>query len=838
MAVVLFVDCPDSYPSALPEGARALPEDSRADAPSSPAPDLVVIGPGSPRPTISAQRAAKAYPGIGVLITARSSDLERLTELLAITPTIPLTTELVAAETPEVVAEALRRAVRRCDLRNGNRRVLQSVHRVVAESVGVVDTLLERDWPPPRPPSQAFSPQPRPPAADPEAALDPVGEAAFVKRFFELYRKVGGDLTRQVFADTSDLNLARWPLRTIEASGSLNPEQLEADFAAGRREGYTSEVGEVGRAHAEAGLGFAPWLVVAHHFRRRFTERLLAPGVFAERGEERHIEAVLRGMEAFLHATVVELESAHSKASAARTRKFQTKAELFAVAVESSDDAILTTSLDGEITAQNPAAERLYGRSADQALGQNFAQWAVADQRERLEELLAAARLGGASQRAEMMVRARGGVQLTVEMTVSPVRGEGSAVVGLSVISRDLSEQRRAEAALRQSQKMEALGRLAGGIAHDFNNLLTVILSHASLLSESFGQRSGEVGEDDDLESVRDLLAAAERARALTAQLLTFSRRQPLCPRVLSAADAVFGTHQMLRRTLPTTIEVAVLVEEDLWPVYMDPVQFDQLLMNLALNGRDAMPNGGRLSIELANEHLGAAQGALAAGPYVALRVSDTGVGIPAAVLPRVFDPFYTTKAFGSGTGLGLATCYAICRQAGGDISVSSRLGVGTTFSARLPSAPRAAAPASAGLDSSVRRDGTLSGRETILVAEDDPSVRTTICATLQRHGYRVIEAENGDVALRKLASHAGPVHLLVTDIVMPQMGGPEVAAQLSAVRPHLPILFTTGYASEDAMQHRGLGRRPALLLKPFRPVDLLREVRNVLDRERARGAN
>jgi CheY-like chemotaxis protein len=367
---------------------------------------------------------------------------------------------------------------------------------------------------------------------------------------------------------------------------------------------------------------------------------------------------------------------------------------------------------------------------------------------------------------------------------------------------------------------MEAVGRLAGGVAHDFNNLLTVIMAHASLMS------CAEEHEPPDNEALSEILQAATRARDLTQQLLSFSRGQPVEPARVDVNEAVRSTHQLLRRTLGESIEISVLSSEELWPVWIDQSQLQQLLMNLALNARDAMPVGGKLAFQLQNETLPEALGALAAGDYVQLRVSDTGIGMAPDVLSHVFEPFFTTKPVGKGTGVGLATCHAIAQRAGGDIRVLSEPGRGATFSIWLPRAAQTRRPAAA--PPRAPDAGLLAGSETVLIVEDDPAVRAAAALALEKHGYRVLQAHNGDAAQRVIERHPS-IALVLTDVVMPQMSGPELAAQLAKTHPELPVLFMSGYAEASVLSREMLARA-AIISKPFLPHDLARKVRQVLD--------
>ncbi|MEQ1507177.1 MAG: ATP-binding protein [Myxococcota bacterium] len=380
------------------------------------------------------------------------------------------------------------------------------------------------------------------------------------------------------------------------------------------------------------------------------------------------------------------------------------------------------------------------------------------------------------------------------------------------------------EEQLRHSQKMEAVGRLAGGVAHDFNNMLSVILSYADLVQSGFAPTDPRA---EDLEQVK---LAATRAAGLTAQLLAFSRQQVLQPRLLSVDGVVVDLEKMLRRLLGEDIDLSTGLRSDGAQVFADQGQLEQVIANLAVNARDAMPSGGRLTIETAvvdldedyaRVHLGATP-----GRYVLLAVSDTGCGIPDDVRARMFEPFFTTKEVGKGTGLGLSTVYGIVRQSGGTIWVYSEVGHGTTFKVYLPLAgtgrPAAPVPRSAG--------AIRPGSETVLVVEDEELVRTAIVGILERRGYRVLTARSGAEALRTVAGLAEPVHLLLTDVVMPGMSGRTLSEQLTLARPGLRTLFMSGYTDDAVVRNGVLGAERPFVQKPFTPDGLARKVREVLD--------
>jgi two-component system, cell cycle sensor histidine kinase and response regulator CckA len=414
--------------------------------------------------------------------------------------------------------------------------------------------------------------------------------------------------------------------------------------------------------------------------------------------------------------------------------------------------------------------------------------------------------------------------QLLSEFVPKALASVASAVaVG---IERKRAEEalRQSEERLRQAQKMEAVGRLAGGVAHDFNNLLTVITSYSDLLLEDLGSDDPK---RDDVEQIRK---AADGAAALTRQLLAFSRQQVLQPKALDLKTTVVGTEKLLKRLIGEDVQLTTFLAPDLGVVKADPGQIEQIIINLAVNARDAMPTGGRLTIEAANVDMDEAyvRGHAPARPgrYVMLALSDTGTGMDEQTKARIFEPFFTTKEPGKGTGLGLATVYGIVKQSGGFIWVYSEPGRGTSFKVYLPRVEEPAEPAAA----PAATVEPLRGTETVLVVEDAASVRMVTRQVLERYGYAVLEAPNGDTALRLAAKHHGQIHLLLTDVVMPGLSGRQLAQQLAQLRPDMKVLYASGYADQAIVHHGILEAGIAYLQKPFTPETLGRRVRQVLD--------
>lgn len=384
---------------------------------------------------------------------------------------------------------------------------------------------------------------------------------------------------------------------------------------------------------------------------------------------------------------------------------------------------------------------------------------------------------------------------------------------------------RRTEAQLQQSQKMEAVGRLAGGVAHDFNNMLTVIRGYSELV---LSRLSPTDGFRKELEEVKK---AADRASGLTGQLLAFSRRQFIAPKVLDLNSVIHNMEGMLRRLLGEDIvELCTVLDPGLGQVKADPGQVEQVIMNLAVNARDAMPNGGRLTVETANVQFGPRRNrppmGAEPGSYIALIVRDTGHGMDEDTQSHVFEPFFTTKEKGKGTGLGLSTVYGIVKQSGGFIEVESKPGRGATFKIFFPRVEAASPEA----ESVAVGGDSVRGRETVLLVEDEPGVRRLVNETLRLHGYTVLEARHGIEALLTGAKHAGPIHLLLTDVVMPQMSGPEVAEKLATVRPEVKVLYMSGYPDHPAFSKGGIDTEHSFLQKPFTPTTLAQKVREVLD--------
>ena len=497
--------------------------------------------------------------------------------------------------------------------------------------------------------------------------------------------------------------------------------------------------------------------------------------------------------------------------------------ERFRALVEHSADAIALLDRTGTLIYASHSTERVLGYQAEEVLGRHALDLIHPDDVPAVAgRLLELQDRPGAAVVMEARYRHKDGSWRYGECSVAN-RLSDAAVRALVLNYREITERRRLEEQLRQAQKMEAVGRLAGGVAHDFNNVLTAIFGYADLLTEELPEGHQARG---DLDEIRK---AAQRASTLTRQLLAFSRQQVLQPMVLSLNDLVADVQNMLVRLVGEDVEVRLSLSPDAGNVRADAGQLQQVLLNLVVNARDAMPTGGKLLLETANADLTEQYAELhqpvIPGRYVMLAVSDTGSGMDAETKARIFEPFFTTKEQGRGTGLGLSTVYGIVKQSCGYVWVYSEPGRGTTFKLYFP---RVDAPAE--IPAPPRETATLTGTETILVAEDDDMLRPLAKGLLQKLGYTVLEAENAERALDLARARTGPIHLLVADVVMPGASGRELARRLAHTRPDTRVLYVSGY-TDDAIVHHGM-LEPGLnfLQKPFTPGALARKVREILD--------
>ena len=492
--------------------------------------------------------------------------------------------------------------------------------------------------------------------------------------------------------------------------------------------------------------------------------------------------------------------------------------------VEAASDAIFSLSPDHNITSLNTAFQRITGWASDEWVGRRFEDLMHPDDVTAAKETLQRVFGGETLLLSELHLKRKTGDYVVVECTTTPHLQDGH-VIGLLGIARDMTERQRLEETLRQSQKMEAVGRLAGGVAHDFNNLLVVIIGYSGLLMEKLDERF-----DRSRAMVEEIQRAADRAASLTRQLLAFSRKQIMQPVPLSMNTIVTNMHKILRRVIGEDIHLVNTLERSLGVIKADPGQIEQVLLNLVVNSRDAMPKGGQLSIQTANvtaSEVGEmVKAPVREGQYVMLAVSDTGSGIPEDIQNLIFEPFFTTKESGKGTGLGLATVYGVVNQSGGYIALDSAVGKGTTFRIFFPRVHEQVKPGDS-------RKGiqTVDGTgETVLLVEDEEAVRDLASEILSSKGYRVLEAGACDLALRISREHSGPIDALVTDVVMPQMSGRQLAEIIQGIRPEIKVLYISGYTDDIISHHGVLEPGTAFLQKPFSPEAFVGKVHDLLN--------
>ncbi|MGE4158611.1 MAG: PAS domain S-box protein [Planctomycetota bacterium] len=502
-----------------------------------------------------------------------------------------------------------------------------------------------------------------------------------------------------------------------------------------------------------------------------------------------------------------------------------TSGKIFQAVVEATPNALIMTDSQGLIVLVNTQAEKLFGytreellhKSIDMLVPQKFR----GQHKSNRDSFMADPRTRAMGIGRELFGQRKDGSTVPIEIGLNPTRTDDGAYVLAAIV--DITERKRLEDQLRHSQKMESIGRLAGGIAHDFNNMLMVISGYCSMAVD---------GAKDDAklrEQLEQIGMAADRATALTRQLLAFSRKQVLQPTVLDLNTVVEHMDKMLRRLIGEDIDFVTELRPHLDAVNFDRGQIEQIIMNLAINARDAMPKGGKLTIETANvvlddtyarTHLDANP-----GPHVMIAVADTGSGMDAETLTKIFEPFFTTKGQGEGTGLGLATVYGIIKQAGGTIWVYSEVGHGTIFKVYLPSFREGQVTSKPPAEKVAADKGT----ETILVVDDEKGVRELLRAVLKAADYQVLIAGEIDEAMDICRKHEGRIHMLLTDVVLPKVGGRELAERLKAVRPDLKVVFMSGY-TDGAIAHQGvLDTGTAFIEKPVAPQALLQKIREFL---------
>jgi PAS domain S-box-containing protein len=540
----------------------------------------------------------------------------------------------------------------------------------------------------------------------------------------------------------------------------------------------------------------------------------------------------LRGTRRWLetHAVPLRDKQGHVEALLGVTRDIterrRANAELLlqSAALNGTADAIVITDRDGTILWVNSAFVTLTGYTADEAIGRNPRALVKSGMHDHaFYQNMWDTILAGRAWRGELTNRRKDDTRYLEEQTITPVRASGAEITHFVAVKRDISAQRQLEAQFLQSQKMETVGRLAGGVAHDFNNLLTVINGTAEMLLNAAGP------DDETTDELQAIADAGNRAAQLTRQLLAFSRKQMLQVEPMHLTTSVREMQSMVTRMVGEDVELVLQLADDLDLVRADPGQLDQVILNLVVNARDAMPRGGTLTIATRNLEFDAvdasSQPSLQPGRRVLLAISDTGMGMDDATRERIFEPFFTTKELGRGSGLGLSTVYGIIKQSGGSIGVASEPGRGTTFNIFLPSvdateAPRPAPPVAA----------DRGGSETVLVVEDEPALRRLSERALRSAGYVVLAAGTAEEAATTLAGHGGRVHLLLTDIVLPGISGRELAVQMTLLYPGLRVLFTSGYTDDTVLRHGVSTHTAEFLAKPFTVDDLTRKVREVLN--------
>jgi PAS domain S-box-containing protein len=549
--------------------------------------------------------------------------------------------------------------------------------------------------------------------------------------------------------------------------------------------------------------------------------------------------------------SLIETEDGPLVSAAIRDVSDRRRAEAkFRGLLEAAPDAMLGVDPEGRITLINAQAERLFGYPRQELLGQTL-EILIPDHAKQVHPERRAAYFRDPRPRPmgagmQLAGRRKDGSEFPAEISLSAFDTEEGRIVSAAIRDvtdrieaqtereglKALADRERLESRMHQSQRLESLGQLAGGVAHDFNNLLAVILNYTTFINEEIALAAAEPGGDrwkavgQDVEQVR---LAAQRASELTHQLLAFGRREVVRPQALSLDDVLQGVEQLLRRTIGEHVELVIQSDGDLATVMADSGQIEQVLVNLAVNARDAMPGGGELCIETRNVDVDddyvAVRPEVKPGRYVRLRVSDTGEGMERDVLARVFEPFFTTKPRGEGSGLGLATVYGIITQAGGSAQIYSEPGIGTTFTALLPASEGAPAP----VEHAVAAARSYGG-ETVLTVEDEDALREVTRRILARNGYTVLTAASGVEAIKLAKEHQGNIDLLLTDVVMPHMLGKEVAERVLAIRKDLPVLFMSGYAQAVLASHGTMDEGVTLVEKPFTEAGLLAKVRGLLD--------
>ena len=505
-------------------------------------------------------------------------------------------------------------------------------------------------------------------------------------------------------------------------------------------------------------------------------------------------------------------------------RQLVQREELFRLISENAMDMIAVVDPEWRRLYSSPAYARILGLSDEELAGKPYFEQVHPDDRYAAEQALKTS-TGTANVRTiQYRMKHKDGAWHVIESGASAILDPQGKVERYVIVNRDVSEQRQLEEKFRQAQKMEAVGRLSGGVAHDFNNLLGVIIGYAEFLQESPATDNSLRG------SVDEILKAGKRAASLTRQLLAFSRQQVLDPKVIDLNSVVSDMDKMLRRLIGEDVELSTVLGPALGRIKADQGQLEQVLMNLVVNARDAMPVGGKLLIDTANMIMDEAfvrryPYPVQPGPYVCLTVADTGVGMDAETKARAFEPFFTTKEKGKGTGLGLSMVYGVVKQSGGYIDIESAPGTGTTFKIYLPTVADQVKA-----ESAPREATSFTGSETILVAEDEASLRTLTRTTLELCGYKVLEAKDGVEALEVSDRYSGPIDLLLTDMVMPGMGGRALAQEIVRSRPEIRLAYMSGYTGQAVGSQGPVDPGSVFLMKPFTREILTRKIREALD--------
>jgi len=518
-----------------------------------------------------------------------------------------------------------------------------------------------------------------------------------------------------------------------------------------------------------------------------------------------------------------QLRRAHEELAASKDRQLQESQNRLALIVDSSQDAIIGKNLDGTITHWNKGAEHIYGYTTEEVIGKPISTLAPKDRADEVPGILDKIRRGQRVEYFETVRVRKDGQRLNVSISVSPIRNANGEIIGASAIARDVTGQKRSEELLRQAQKMEAVGRLAGGVAHDFNNVLGIVTACCDLLRT-------RVEPNGVAQFIDNISEAAKRGAALTRQLLAFSRRQVgLQPRLLDLNASLNEVVKLLRPLMGDDVQIILRHGADAAVVESDPAQLDQIVLNIAVNARDAMPKGGKLILETSIQEFDAVLAErhppMKPGRYVLLAISDTGSGMDATTLSQIFEPFFTTKEVGKGTGLGLATVYGIVKQSGGHIWVYSEVGRGTTFKIYLPAADHKLETAPA--ESEALPPKALG--KTILLVEDDALMRSLTRQMLEEHGYTVVEAEDAKSALDKLSSQSVSIDVVLTDVVMRGLSGPELALELTQRYPAVKVVYMSGYTGELIAQNGDSMHGMAMLDKPFTRAMLLKTIHEAL---------